>query len=131
MEAYIFKHCNSPFWKCINCSFLTESIRKECYFFSEFFRKIFYNWCHAVFSVDKFFCISICPSLSCFFSFFLCLFYVFFRVPEMAHKNKTSRTLFKNIFNCRKRCHNTSVILNNTVFHRNVKINTHDNAFAF
>ena len=131
METNILKHCNCTFRKSINCSFLTKSIWQECNIFSKFFCKIFYNWSHAVFAINEFFSISICPGFTSFFSFFLSFLNILFRVTKMTHKNKRTRILFKNIFNSRKCSHDTSIILNNSVLHRNVKINTHNNAFAF
>ena len=131
METCIFKHCNSTFWECIDCSFLSKCIWKECNFFSKFFCKVFYNWSHAVFSVDEFFCIFICPCFSSFFCFFLSFFNVFFWITQVAHKNKTSWILFQNVFDCRKSSHNTSIVLYYAIFHWYVKIYAHNNALAF
>ena len=131
VEANIFKHCNCAFWKSINCSFLSKGIWKECNFFSQLFSKVFYNWSHAVFTIDEFFSICICPGFSSFFCFFLSFFYVLFRVTQVAHENERTWALFKNVFNCWKSSHDTCIILYYSVLHRNVKINTHNNAFSF
>ena len=52
-------------------------------------------------------------------------------IAEAAHQNETPRLLFKDVFDCRQRRHNARIVLNDAVFHRNVEIDSHDDALIF
>ena len=130
VESCIFQHCNSTFWKSVDCCLLSECIREECNFLSEFFREIFYNWSHAVLAVDELFCICICPFLSSLSGLFCCLLYILFWIAKVAHENEGTWALFKNVLDCRESCHNTCVILYNSVLHWNIEVNSHDDALS-
>ena len=74
--------------------------------------------------------IAVLESLTVFFGFFLGFFRVFVGVAKVAHEYQRFWSLFQNIFDCGKSRHDTSIILDDTVFHRHIEINTHYYALA-